>query len=109
MWQEIAFEIISIGVNVVQIWLYLPVYFALLDQERSHTVGFIATAAAILLNVVAVLKKLVIVVSHMPFLFSHKADALYHIANTFLIFYFFAVYIPVYLSRYFHAKEEAKK
>lgn len=53
-----------------------------------------ASALAICLNIVGFVKKIVLIIAMIPLFQSHQADALYQIADRFLIIYFFAIYLP---------------
>lgn len=103
---EIASPLLQILVNLLQVYLYLPFYFSLLDSGRVRSIEYLATTAALMLNAVAILKKLVIIAAHLPFLWGTRADALFHVADGFLVVYFGAVYLPSWISRKVHATKK---
>ena len=102
---EIALPLIGILINLIQVRLYLPFYLALFDRGQTRNIEFLTTAAALLLNCIAVFKKTYILIQHLPFT-AEQVDILYKAADWFLVGYFFAVYIPSRIVDFLDALEE---
>lgn len=94
---ELILHFVSLLINAGQLRLYLPLYYLLSDiqnKTKLELMAFYASALAICLNIVGFVKKIVLILAMIPFFQSHQADALYQIADRFLIIYFFAIYLP---------------
>ena len=100
--------ILELLINAIQVWLYLPFYLSLLDNSRLRTLEGVATSAALALNILAIFKKTCIVILHLPFLWGSQADALFRVADMFLVIYFFTVYVPSFVTQWIHARQSKK-
>jgi len=94
---ELILHFVSLLINAGQLRLYLPLYFLLSDfnnKSKLESLALYASALAICFNGIAFVKKIVLIIAMIPFFQSHQADALYQIADRFLVVYFFAIYLP---------------
>jgi len=92
-------EFLTLCINGIQLRLYLPLYLSYLDS-KYYGLEFYLTFMACTLNVLAIFKKLFILLwiafmqPGISFQEMNNADSLVYLAETFLMLYFCFVYIP---------------